>query len=152
MNSSWPFTTISPELLWRVSHFDPSVVALQVRFDCPALPISSDRVALAPSCTVKGSTLVLTASFADDASSVNCKSALREPRSSLAWIMCGPAAQNAGATISTSNEPVTLTGMELFALARLAASFKVFKTSAACIEPYATLCAEALGSRAMGTG
>src|SRR5579864_4022567 len=117
MNASEPLVPISPAAFFNDSQPDPVVVtavADQCKASRPALPTSSVRVSFEPACTIKGSDVVLTMSLASDGSSVNCRSALREPRSSLAWMVCCPGDQPGCARIFASNEPVTLTGMELF--------------------------------------
>lgn len=130
MNSPEPFIPMFPELPCSFSQLDPTATAAQFKLACPPLLISSVCIALVPACTLKVSDVGLTTSFAGEGSTVNCRSALREPRFSLAWIVCSPGDQNVCATTSAANEPVTPTGTEEFEEVRLAECPRDNRTSA----------------------
>lgn len=76
----------------------------------------------------------LTISFAGVGTIVKCKLALREPRFSVAWMVCVPGDQLAGTMTSALKAPVTLTEMLVFpAACHSSPATSSSEESAACV-------------------
>ena len=90
-------------------------MALQFKLACPALLIATGSTTLPPTCNgPKLSVAGLTMSFAGVGTMLKRKLALREPRLSVAWMVCVPGDQLAGTTTLASKAPVALTEMLVF--------------------------------------